>query len=104
MVMEYLDRVFQDRMLALRPRRGDSWTPSSPDKKPCDFFLYGYCLPVGAGVKAPLLLFRTSGRRSGKVSNLSKAMVAKAVFGMRKKSLKLLKTGGGAFEGRKIRL
>ena len=55
-------------------------------------------------MNAPLLLFRTSGRRSGKVSHLSKAMVAKAVFGMRKKSLKLVKTGGEAFEGREIRL
>ena len=37
-------------------------------------------------------------------SNLSEAMVAKVVFGMKKRSLKLLKTGGEAFEGKKIRL
>ena len=32
-------------------------------------------------------------------SDLPEAMVAKAVFAMKKRSLKLLKTGGEAFEG-----
>jgi hypothetical protein len=31
-------------------------------------------------------------------------MVAKAVYGMKKRSLKLLKTGGETFEGKKLRL
>jgi hypothetical protein len=31
-------------------------------------------------------------------------MVAKAVFGMKKSSLTLLKTGGLAFEGKKVRV
>ena len=37
-------------------------------------------------------------------SNLPEAMVAKAIFGMKKRALKLCKTGGEAFEGKQIRL
>ena len=37
-------------------------------------------------------------------SNLPLAMVAKAAFGMKKRTLKLLNTGGEAFEGKEIRL
>ena len=42
MVMEWLDGIFEERMLAIRARRGDSWAPSSPDMNPCDSFLWGY--------------------------------------------------------------
>jgi hypothetical protein len=37
-------------------------------------------------------------------NNLPEAMVARAIFGMKKGALKLCKTGGEAFEGKKIRL
>jgi hypothetical protein len=37
-------------------------------------------------------------------SNLPDAMVDKAVCGMKRRSLKLLKTGGEAFEGKMVRL
>ena len=36
MMMDYLDRVVQERMLALKDRRGESWAPSSPDMNPCE--------------------------------------------------------------------
>ena len=42
MVMEWLDGIFQERMIALKSLRGDSWAPYSPDCNPCDFFLWGY--------------------------------------------------------------
>ena len=38
MVMDYLDRLFQDMMA----RMVDSWAPSSPDINPCNFCLGGY--------------------------------------------------------------
>ena len=40
--MDYLDRVFGPRMLALKARQRDSWAPTSPDINPCDFLLWGY--------------------------------------------------------------
>ena len=51
MVMNYLDRVFQDMMLVLKARMGDSWAPSNPDMNPCDFFLG--VLPEEVGEQAP---------------------------------------------------
>ena len=44
MIMEWLDSIFQERMLPIKSLRGDSWAPSSPDLNPCDFFLWGYCV------------------------------------------------------------
>jgi hypothetical protein len=43
MMMDYLDidRVFQDMMLVLKARIGDSWAPSSPDMIHCDIFFGG---------------------------------------------------------------
>ena len=42
MVMGYLDRGFQDMMLVLKARMGDSWAPSNPDINPSDFCWRGY--------------------------------------------------------------
>ena len=42
MVLEWLDSVFETRMLALKSLRGDSWAPYFPDCNSCDFFLWGY--------------------------------------------------------------
>jgi hypothetical protein len=38
----YLSRVFQETMMVLKARIGDSWVPWSPDMNPCDFFLRSY--------------------------------------------------------------
>jgi hypothetical protein len=56
MVMDYLDRVFQDMMLVLKARMADSQAPSSPVMNPCDldFFVFlGWGLPEGVVEKAP---------------------------------------------------
>ena len=42
MVMDWLDSIFEERMLAKKARRGNSWAPSSPDINLCDSFLWGY--------------------------------------------------------------
>ena len=78
----------------------DSWAPSSPDMNPCDFFLQGYLKEV-VNKELPANL---SERITREFSSLPEANMAKVVFGMKEKSLKLLKTGGEAFEGKKIRL
>ena len=41
-VIEWLDTIFQDSLLAIKCLRGDNWAPYSPDCKPCEFFLLGY--------------------------------------------------------------
>ena len=42
MVMDWLDSMFKERMLAKRTRRGNSWAPSSPDISLFESFLWGY--------------------------------------------------------------
>ena len=59
MVIDYLDRVFEDRMKA---RRGDSWAPSSPNMNPSGLFLWGYLKEAISS--HPLSTFRTPGRGS----------------------------------------
>ena len=39
MVMDWLDSIFEERMLAIKSRRGETWAPSSPDLNPLDVFL-----------------------------------------------------------------
>ena len=34
--------IFDERMLAIKSKRGDTLAPSSPDLSPLDFFLWGY--------------------------------------------------------------
>ena len=40
MVLNWLDTIFGERMLALDSRRGEDYSPSSPDMNPCDFYLW----------------------------------------------------------------
>ena len=103
MNMDYLDRIFQERMLALKARRGDSWAPSSPDINPCDFFLWGYLKEL---VYKPLPANLPELKEKVRLAfrDLPESMVARAVYGMKKRSKKLLKTGGETFEGKLIRL
>jgi hypothetical protein len=42
MVIDWLDSIFEDKMLPIKSRRGDTWAPSSSDINPLDFFLWGY--------------------------------------------------------------
>ena len=39
MVMNYLERVFKERMLVLKAKKVHCWELSSPALNPCDFFL-----------------------------------------------------------------
>ena len=42
MVMDWPDSIFEERMLAKKARRGNSWAPSSPDISLFESFLWGY--------------------------------------------------------------
>ena len=103
MVMDYLDRVFEDRMLALKARRGESWALSSPDLNPCDFFLWGYMKEL-VYKPLPTSLHQLKEKITLTFRNIPEPMVQKAVYGMKKRAKKLVKTGGQVFEGKQIRI
>ena len=41
-VIDLLDSMFEESMLAKKARRGNSWAPSSPDISLFESFLWGY--------------------------------------------------------------
>ena len=91
MVMEWLwlDGIFEDRMLAIRSRRGDTWAPSSPDLNPLDFILWGY-LKEKVDKPLPTSLEELKSRIKREVRDLPESMVMKAVYSMKKRSGRVL--------------
>jgi hypothetical protein len=77
MVMGYLDRGFQDMMLVLKARMGDSRAPSFPDMNPCDCFEGGYLKEL-VNKLLPANVKDLRERITREFSNLPEAMVAKA--------------------------
>ena len=103
MVMEWLDGIFEERMLAIRARRGDSWAPSSPDMNPCDSFLWGYLKEV-VYKPLPASLEELKATIKREFRAIPEVMVKKAVYGMKKRAAKMVEVEGRAFEGKSIRL
>ena len=99
MVMEWLDAIFQERMLAIKSVRGDSWAPYSPDCNPCDFFLWGY---MKEKVYQPLPLTMTALKRKIKVEfdKIPEVMVVKSVMNMKKRGALMVAAEGSQFEGK----
>ena len=102
-VMDWLDQVFGDRMLALKARQGMFWAPASPDMNPCDFFLWGHMKElVYRPMPANMLDLK---RKITEVFNsISEETVRKAVFNMMSRAQKLVVEGGKGFEGKNIRI
>ena len=100
MVMEWLDSIFMDRMLAIKSMRGDSWAPYSPDCNPCDFFLWGY---LKEKVYQPLPLTIASLKRKIKTEfeRIPELMVSNAVLSMKKRGELMVQVEGKQFEGRR---
>ena len=98
MVMEWLDGVFGERMLALKSIRGDSWAPSSPDMNPADFFLWGY-LKEKVYSPPPTTIISLKRKIRTKFQKIPELMVRKAVFYMKKRASLLVLEGGRQFEG-----
>ena len=88
---------------ALKARRGESWAPSSPDLNPCDFFLWG-CMKELVHKPWPTSLHQLKEKITLTFRNIPEPMVQKAVYGMKKRAKKLVKTGGQVFEGTQIRI
>ena len=99
MVMEWLDGIFKNRMLALKSLRGDSWAPSSPDCNPCDFFLWGY---MKSKVYQPLPLTMAALKRKIRIvfNNIPREMVVKAIRNMKKRGALMVDSEGRQFKGR----
>ena len=103
MVMDWLDTIFGERMLAIRSRRGDSWAPSSPDLNPLDFFLWGY-LKEKVYKPLPSNMMELKARIRRELRNLPDLLVSKAVFSMKRRATRVMGESGGAFEGKVLRL
>ena len=90
-------------MLALKARRCDSWAPLSQDLNPCYFFLWGYMKEL-VSKPLPTSLHQLKEKITLTFRNIPEPMVQKAVYGMKKRAKKLVKTGGQVFEGKQIRI
>ena len=63
----------------MKASRGNSWTPYSPDMKPCVFFLRGYLKEL-VYKPLPTTLQDLKETITKEFSNLHEAIVAKAAF------------------------
>ena len=102
-VMDWLDQVFGDRMLALKARQGMFWAPASPDKNPCDVYLWGHMKEL---VYKPMPINMPDLKRkiTQVFNSISKETVRKAVLNMKSRAQKLVVEGGRGFEGKNIRM
>ena len=84
-VMEWLDSIFDERMPAIKSRRGDTLAPSSPDLSPLDFFLWGY-LKEQVYKPLPFNLEELKARVKREMRELPESLVRKTVLSMKKKA------------------
>ena len=84
MVMNWLDTIFKERMLAIKCIRGDTWAPYSPDCSPCDFFLWGY-LKEKVYHPLPVTLEALRRKNTREFTRIPELMVQKAVLNMKKR-------------------
>ena len=96
MVMEWLDGLFGQRMLALKSVRGDSWAPSSHDMNPADFFLRGY-LKEKVYSPPPITIPTLKRKIRAEFSRIPEVMVKTAVRSMKKRSCLMMLEGGRQF-------
>ena len=101
MVMQWLDGIFDERMLAFKSLRGDFWAPYSLDCNPCDFFLWEY---LNEKVYRPLPANLASLKRKirAELQSIPESMVSKAVLSMKKMGELVVEADGKQFEGRKV--
>ena len=98
MVMEWLDGIFGERLLALKSLRGVDWAPSSPDMNPVDYYLWPR---MKRDTYAPPPPTMTGLRRKIRVvfNGIPAEEVSRAVLSMKKRGRMLVQAGGKQFEG-----
>ena len=99
MVMNWLDTIFKERMLAIKCIRGDTWAPYSPDCNPCDFFLWGY-LKEKVYHPLPVTLEALKRKITREFTRIPELMVKKAVLNMKKRGRLMAECEGRQFEGK----
>ena len=98
-VMDWLDRVFGDRMLALKARQGMFWSPASPDMNPCDFYLWGLIKALVYGTM-PTNIENLKQKITDVFHSIPEETVRKAVRNMKPRAQKLAIEEGKVFEGK----
>ena len=98
MVMNWLDTIFKERMLAIKCIRGDTWAPYSPDCNSC-FFLWGY-LKEKVYHPLPVTLEALKRKITREFTRIPELMVKKAVLNMKKRGRLMVECEGRQFEGK----
>ncbi len=102
--LQYLDRVFGNRMLALGSIQGQNWAPSSPDLSLLDFSVWG-------NLKSKVYtnpLLTTIPELKERIRNCARGLghnyIENCVHHMNVRAAKCLQKNGGHFEGLRIRV
>ena len=96
-VMEQLDSLFEDRVVALNSIRGLTWPPNSPDFNPLDYFLWGY-LKAQVFFPKPKTVTELKTRITEEIAKIPKEMILSAVYSLKEKAELYLQNNGGHFE------
>ena len=102
-VMDWLDKIFGDRMLALKARQGMFWSPASPDMNPCDFCLWGL-MKASVYKPMPTSMENLKQKITDVFNSIPEETVRKAVMNMKPRAQKLVMEEGKGFEGKNIRI
>ena len=103
MVMDWLDSIFEERMLAKKARRGNSWSPSFPDINLYDSFMWVY-LKEAVYKPLPVSLEDLKNTIRREFRGIPEVTVRKAVYRMKNRVAKMFRVGEKAFQGKTIRL
>jgi len=96
--LRYLDREFQDRMLALGSHQGVDWSPSSPDLSPLDFYLWAELKKNVYKTPLPTNLDELANKILVAIENIMPQEVMKAILAMKKRAAKCIDAGRDYFE------
>ena len=84
-------------MLALKSRRGQAWSPSSPDLNPCDFWAWGY-LKSKVYKPMPRNIEDLKQQIVQECNNIPKEMVKKTVVTMKARAALVVQSDGRAID------
>jgi hypothetical protein len=101
MVMDWLESIFEERMLIIRARRGDSWAPYSLDMNPCDSLIWSDLKEV---FYKPLIysLLELKDTIKRLIKAISEVMVRKLVYGKKERAANMIQVEGITLEGDEI--
>ena len=97
MVMDFLDEIFEDRVVSQNCRRGMLWSASSPDMNPCDSFLWGH-LKSKTYSPMPNSMPALKNKLRRKFREIPAWMVQHAILNIKKRARLCIEADGGHFE------